>query len=250
MMRNLRAALKFAALLLWSAALLPGALVSHLRARGRLRRGSWWTRLWGRGAWRLLGGRVEVAGESLPQGGGLVISNHLSYLDILVHAALFGARFAPKIEMKRWPLVGMMTAVCNPVWIDRRHRGRAGEAMREMCDAFAGEVPLLVYPEGTNGDGGELLPFRSTCFAAALVSGTPIRPVLTRYLPAADGTPLPWVGQTGFLPHFWRVLGLKEVVCQVYIMPEVRPDRCGRKELTARLRDMMAEHYRRWNENA
>ena len=250
MMRNLRAAAKFAALLFVSAAMLPWALVSHIPPWGRLRRGRWWTRLWGRCAWRIVGGRVEVAGEPLPSGGGLVISNHLSYLDILVHSALFGARFAPQIEMKKWPLVGLMTAVCNPVWIDRRHRGRAGEAMREMCDALAGDVPLLVYPEGTNGDGGELLPFRSTCFEAVLVSGTPIRPVLTRYLPAADGTMLPWVGHTGFLPHFWRVLGLKEVVCQVYIMPEIRPEPCGRKELAAQLRDMMAEHYRRWNENA
>ncbi len=249
-MRNIRAASKFSLLILWSFALLPWALLSHLAALGRIRRGSRFTRLWATGAWRILGGHTEVLGGAPRSGGGMMISNHLSYLDIMVHAGLFGVRFAPKIEMKNWPLVGPMTVVNNPVWIDRRRRGRAGGAMKEMCGALAGEVPLLVYPEGTNSEGDGLLPFKTTCFAAAIEADAPIRPLLTRYLPAADGTPLPWVGPEGLLTHFWRVLGLKEIRCQVYIMPEVRADGRGRKELTEFLHDAMAEQYRRWNENA
>jgi len=251
MIRNLRATLKMVMLLFWAFALLPVAMVSHLAAPGRIRRGARLTRLWARGSWRILGGRTEVAGaDPRSVGGGMLISNHLSYLDIMVHAALFDLRFAPKIEMKKWPLVGLMTALNNPVWIDRRHRNRAGAVADAMCEALAGEIPLLVYPEGTNGAGDGLLPFKTTCFEAAIEADAPIRPILTRYSPAADGTPLPWVGHAGLLPHFWRVLGLKEIRCQVYIMPEVRPDGRGRKELTMRLRDGMAEQYRRWNENA
>lgn len=248
--RNIRAALKFAVLLGWSFILMPWALLSHLVPRGRAKRGGWFTLVWARGAWRIMGGRIELGGGEVPSGGGLIVSNHLSYLDIMVHASLLRVRFAPKIEMKKWPLVGVMTGINNPVWIDRRRRGRAGGALCAMCDALRGSVPLLVYPEGTNGAGDALLPFKTTCFAAAAEADVPIYPMLTRYLPAADGTPLPWVGDEGFLPHFWRVLGLKEIRCQVYIMPPVRPERRGRKELTERLRDGMAEQYRRWNEYA
>ena len=248
--RHIRAAFKFAILLGWSFVLLPWALLSHIVPLGRAERGAWFTLVWARGAWRILGGRAELCGGETPSGGGLLVSNHLSYLDIIVHASILKVRFAPKIEMKKWPLVGLMTGINNPVWIDRRRRELAGGALNAMCGALRGSVPLLVYPEGTNGDGGALLPFKTTCFAAAAEADAPIYPMLTRYLPAADGTPLPWVGNEGFLPHFWRVLGLKEIRCQVYIMPLVRPNRRGRKELTERLRDEMAGQYRRWNEYA
>ena len=245
--RNIRAACKFAVLLGWSFFLMPWALLSHLVPRGRAERGAWFTLVWARGAWRILGGRTELCGGEVPAGGGLLVSNHLSYLDIMVHAAILKVRFAPKIEMKKWPLVGLMTGINNPVWIDRRHRGSAGGALNAMRDALRGSVPLLVYPEGTNGAGDALLPFKTTCFAAADEADAPIYPMLTRYLPAADRTPLPWVGNEGFLPHFWRVLGLKEIRCQVYIMPSVRSDRRGRKALAECLRSDMAEQYRRWN---
>ena len=249
-MRDVRAAVRFSALLVWVFALLPVALVSQLIPAGRAARAGRLTRLWARGSWRIVGGRTEVVAGAAPSGGGLVVANHLSYLDIMVHAALFPVRFAPKIEMRKWPLVGMMTGFSRPVWIDRRRRNRAGGALNAMREALAGDVPLLVYPEGTNGAGDALLPFKTTCFAAAILADAPIYPVLTRYLPVPDGRVIPWGRADGFLPHFWQVLGLKEIRCQVYIMPLIRPGRCDRKELTALLHDDMAERYRRWNEHA
>ena len=245
MIRDLRAAFKLTILLTATLIALPWALLTHALAKNRLRCGRWWTRHWCGFAWRVLGGHVEVLGGPPPTGGGMIVSNHMSYLDIMLHGSLFGMRFSPKEEMKKWPIVGPMTGLTNPVWICRRLRSRSGVAMHEMCEALKGEVPLLVYPEGTNGDGTELLPFKSTCFEAALEVNCPIYPMVTHYLPTADGTPLPWVGHIGMWRHFWGVLGLKGFRCQVYIMPEVRPDKCGRKELMTQLYDSMSECYRK-----
>ena len=245
MIRNLRAAFKLTLLLTITLIWLPWALLTHALSRNRLRCGRWWTQHWCAMAWRMLGGHVEVLGEPLPTEGGMIVANHMSYLDIMLHGSLFGMRFSPKVEMKKWPIVGPMTGLTNPVWIDRNLRNRSGVAMSEMCEALKDEVPLLVYPEGTNGDGSELLPFKSTCFEAAIEVNCPIYPMVTRYLPTADGTPLPWVGHIGMMAHFWRVLGLKEFHCKLYIMPTVRPDGRDRKELTNQIRNSMSECLRR-----
>ena len=245
MIRNLRAGYKLTKLLTVTLTWLPWALLTHGFAKNRLRCGRWWTQHWCAFAWRVLGGHVEVLGDPPPEGGGMIVANHMSYLDIMLHGSLFGMRFSPKVEMKKWPIVGPMTGLTNPVWIDRNLRNRSGIAMCEMCEALKGEVPLLVYPEGTNGDGSELLPFKSTCFEAALEVNCLIYPMVTRYFPTEDGTPLPWVGHVGMMTHFWRVLGLKGFRCQVYIMPPVRPDGKSRKELTNELRNSMSECYRR-----
>ena len=239
--RDFRAAFRLTAMFLWSLCLLPSALTTLLLPRRRrLLAGAWFTRLWAAGCRKIMNLQVTTVPGNVPRRrGGLIVANHVSYLDIFVHASLFGARFAPKIEMKRWPLVGAMTAVCNPVWIDRGNRRRAADSEREMQSALLGEVPLLVYPEGTNSDGSALLPFKSTAFEAVLRSGAEILPVVSHYPPAADGTQIPWFDHTGFLPHFWRVMGLKEIECEVYIMDTVVPRASGRKELALQLHDRM-----------
>ena len=250
MIRNLRAASKLTLLLTATLIFLPWALLTHALAKNRLRCGRWWTKHWCAFAWWVLGGHVELLGEALPSGGGMIVSNHMSYLDIMLHGSLFGMRFSPKIEMKKWPIVGPMTGLTNPVWVDRKLRSRSGVAMLEMCEALKGEVPLLVYPEGTNGDGTELLPFKSTCFEAAIEVNCLIYPMVTHYLPTPDGTPLPWVGHVDMWTHFWRVLGLRKFYCQVYVMPPMRPEECDRKELTNHLHDRMSECYRSLLEHA
>ena len=245
--RNCRAAFRLTAMLSWSLFLLPAALTTLLLPRRRrLLAGAWFTRLWATGCRKIVNLRVTTFPAEVPRRrGGLIVANHVSYLDIFVHASLFGARFAPKIEMKRWPLVGAMTAVSNPVWIDRGNRRRSADSAREMEEALRGEVPLLVYPEGTNSDGSALLPFKSTVFEAVLQSGAEILPLVAHYPPAADGTPIPWFDHTGFLPHFWRVMGLKEIECKVYIMDTVVPRASGRKELALQLHDMMQNYLQK-----
>ena len=247
LVRSIRATFRLAAMLLWSLGLLfPAILTVFLPRRRRILAGAWMTRFWALGCRTIINLRVTTFPGAVPRRrGGLIVANHVSYLDIFVHASLFGVRFAPKIEMKRWPLVGVMTALSNPVWIDRGNRRRSADSEREMREALLGDVPLLVYPEGTNSDGTALLPFKSTVFEAVLRSGAEILPVISHYPPAADGTPIPWVDHTGFLPHFWRVMGLKEIDCEVYIMDTVVPRASGRKELAQQLHDMMQDFLRR-----
>ncbi len=204
-----------------------------------------WTRIWARGACRLAGVHVEVIGDPDAFPGGLIVGNHQGYLDILSHASIFKIRFAPKIEMKRWPVLGYMTSLNRPVWIDRTSRQKSREAAEQMMESLRHHVSMLVYPEGTSTDGKHgLLPFKSTPFEAAAAVGLPIQPTLLFFESTPVSEPLAWYGDARLLPHAWRVLGLKEVRVKAYILPQITPlPGEPRKELAVRVHDLMEKEY-------
>ena len=203
-------------------------------------------RLWAGGILRIMNIRVEVIGDPAAFGGGLIVSNHLGSLDIPVHASVFPIRFAPKAEMRRWPLLGFMVQQSRPVWIDRSSRQQSRKTADEISATLQHGINMLVYPEGTSSSGDGILPFKSTPFEAAVNAGVPVLPVLTRYLPAADGRPLAWFGDTPFFTHISSISGLKEIRAQVYIMQQMVPfPGEDRKSFALRVHRRMSEEYSR-----
>jgi len=92
---------------------------------------------------------------------GLLVLNHLSYLDILVIAALTPAIFVSKSEVRDWPLFGWLASLGGTLFIKRARRTHVGVINREIETALADGVLVVVFPEGTSTNGGEVLPFRS-----------------------------------------------------------------------------------------
>ena len=178
--------------------------------------------------------------------GTLVVSNHLGYTDILVCGSIFKLAFAPKKEMQSWPILGWLTSLNRPVWIDRKNQLSTAKTLEEMSVVLQDKVNLIVYPEGTTTDGlNGLLPFKSTAFAAAVQCHCPIQPILITYscLPTTGG-PVPWFGDEALLFHVWRLLNLKEIHAQVYIMPIVMPNAGeSRKDLAHRVYALMENEY-------
>lgn len=208
-----------------------------------------WTQFWARGAARLIGLKVTLDGDPEAARGHLVISNHTGYLDVIAQGAVFPIRFAPKAEMRSWPLFGLLTALSRPVWVDRKNPVRAAQVSGEIRETLDHDLSMLVYPEGTSTDGRHgLLPFKSTAFEAAIRTKSPLLPVLIfhKECPAGAFDPA-WYGDVGFLPHIWGVLGLKEIHSCVYIMPEVTPlPGESRKELAARMHRLMTQAYEKY----
>jgi len=212
----------------------------------RERRAPELTRFWARGLAKIIGLKVICHGDPDAFPGGLVISNHVGYLDIMAHGSLFKLKFAPKAEMRHWPLLGWLTAQSFPVWIDRSSRTKAAASSEAMADAMRKGFPMLVYAEGTSTDGEHgLLPFKSTAFEAVLQSGKNVLPCLTFYrsVPKSDA-PLGWFGGIELLPHAWRILGLKELIAEVWIFDEIVPNPGEtRKELALRVHDFLEQEF-------
>ena len=225
--------------------LLGGLDILFRRKWNAVRTGAKWAKIWSKAAGYIIGLKVTVKGEPSEAAGKLVVSNHTGYLDIVAQGTLFPLRFAPKIEMRSWPLFGPLISLSRPVWVDRKNRFRAGKTAEEFKETLDHKLSLLVYPEGTSTDGRHgLLPFKSTAFEAAIASGAALLPVLVFHKGVPEGAFDPaWYGDIGFLTHIWGVLGLKEIHSCVYIMPEVRlQEGEDRKQLAQRMWMLMTKY--------
>jgi 1-acyl-sn-glycerol-3-phosphate acyltransferase len=195
-------------------------------------------RFWSRAMLRVMGVRRRVVGVPTP-GGGVWLANHASWADILAVRSVRTVNFVSKAEVRGWPGVGWIAAVCDTVFIERKrtmaheHRNVLAERLR------AGEL-LCVFPEGTSSDGLRVLPFKSTLLAALFdrdaEAHAVVQPVTINWI-APPGQPpefFGWWGDMGFDDHIWEVLcrcrgGEVEVVLH---QPAHVSDFADRKHLT------------------
>ena len=122
---------------------------------------------------------VDCQGE--PPAGGLIVSNHVSYLDILVFSAVTPCAFVAKKEVKSWPAVGWIATLGGAIYIDRARRDDTHSIQPQMAASLAAGVRLVLFPEGTSSDGRQVLPFRSSLFQSAVENRAPITAACISY---------------------------------------------------------------------
>jgi len=180
-----------------------------------------------------LGIRWTVEGE--PPSEGVVVANHLSYLDILILSAAMPCFFVAKAEISKWPFFGMATTAGGTLFIDRASLASAEKVSAMISERLSLGVPVLFFPEGTSTDGSGLLRFHSRLFEPAIRAEAPITAASVRYL-IEDGTPeseLCWFGDDEFLPHLWKALGVSGFSAEVrFGTPQVYDHRRTAADLT------------------
>ena len=248
-MKFFRKVYRFIVLVLWLHVIGIYSFFVHIGGWNAVRRVSRCTRIWGRGMTRLWGIHVHVHGDISGFKGGLIVANHTGYLDILVCASLFPIRFAPKKEIRSWPILGWYLGISRPVWVDRKTPTASKKALAEFRDTMEHGIPLLVYPEGGTGGGGDLLPFKSTPFEAVCSTGFPVLPVLIYYHTLADGTRPGWYGSQKLMPNVWHMLEVPGIEVEVHVLPEIyHREGEDRKQLAVRVHEVMNEAWRELRE--
>lgn len=199
-----------------------------LRIRGplTLEQRALWLRSASRGVLKALG--IEVLVQGAPPRRGLIVSNHLSYLDIVIFSSVMPCFFVSKVEVKRWPFFGKAARTGATLFIDRSSRASAVSVAEQMRDRLGLPVPVLLFPEGTSSDGTRVLRFHSTLFEPAVVTQSPITAASVRYV-LHDGTQerdLCWFDDTLFLTHIWKALCAGGFSAHVTLgEPHIYPDR-------------------------
>ena len=112
---------------------------------------------------------------------GIVISNHMGYLDIMAFAALHRCVFVSKSEIRDWFFIGWMTTMSGTVYVERGRGGSAAQAKGEMRAAVDEGIPVVFFPEGTSSDGTGVLKFRSGLLADAIEADQPVTAAFVRY---------------------------------------------------------------------
>src|SRR5258706_4480234 len=215
MIRVILIALAFIALTL---VLLPFQLIGiafNFRLQGSI------PHLYHRGLCTLIGVRIREVGRRSTASPALILSNHVSWLDICVITALTPVVFVAKSEVGEWPLFGWLARLQRTIFINRQARHQTGAATREIADRLLGGDAVVLFAEGTSSDGIRVLPFRSSLVGAvhhALGNSThhthvTVQPMSLAYV-GFGGVPMgralrervAWYGDADLVPHLLHVL--------------------------------------------
>lgn len=203
--------------------------------------------LWHRFALKLLGIRLHVVGELATGRPLLLASNHVSWTDIMVVAAAAPVSFIAKSEIANWPIGGTFARLQRSVFVERDRKHSSGEQTNEIAERLASGDAIVLFAEGTTGDGNLLLPFKTTLFGAASlmvdagrtesVAIQPMAVVYTRF----HGMPMnrrsraraAWIGNSSLLPHLMALLKEGAVDVEVHFGEPVEYRKGSNRKLVA-----------------
>jgi 1-acyl-sn-glycerol-3-phosphate acyltransferase len=200
---------------------------------------------------RLLGIRVRLTGAPIDTRPLLIVANHSSWLDISVITSLAPVVFVAKSEIARWPFFGWLAKLQRSVFVERDRRHKTGAVNAAIAQRLAEGDPVLLFGEGTAGDGNRVLPFRTALIGAAgaalatdAVAGKVwIQPLSIAYV-SQQGIPLgrhlrpraAWYGKMKLVPHIGGIARVGAVDVVVTFGEPIAYDAAtDRKELARRL---------------
>lgn len=208
-----------------------------------MRAGAWVCHVWARGLLRVLGVVIDVQGPEPPHGAFLV-SNHVSWLDILVLAAWQPTNFVAKQEVAQIPAIGFLSRFVGTLFLNRESRRDAHRLAGDLRRYLADGAEITLFPEGYCADGHRLLPFKPSLLGAAAELGTPCVPVALSY----DLQQVVWNDGSTAAAHAGRLMkarrldrGRKPIRAKLVAGPAII-DR-DRKQLTRRLAEEIAANF-------
>lgn len=218
-------------------ALICAVVFPRLDSRQRMARVGWWSaRLLDK-----LGIRLQADGT--PRGGPvLLVSNHISWLDILAINAVQPARFVSKADVRRWPFLGWLVACGGTLFIERERKRDALRVVHQIAEALKAGETVAVFPEGTTSDGRGLLPFHANLLQAAIATETPVQPVVLRYSDArsAFSDAGGYVGDTSLVASLWSAATGERVCAHVTLLSAEGTRHLDRRALSDKLHATIA----------
>jgi 1-acyl-sn-glycerol-3-phosphate acyltransferase len=244
-MRRLRAFLVLAAFFAFTLPLMPLQLLFLATGSRFARTFPHW---YHRQVCKIAGIRLNVEGEVAAEQGVLLISNHVSWIDITVLSAVAPVSFVAKQEVASWPFVSWLAKLQRSVFVDRNRRNEVGDKANEILDRLASGDHIVLFAEGTSSDGNSVLPFKTALFAAAKPMDGPrmgakvSAQTLALTYPKIYGLPLcrrgrhivAWYGDMDLASHAWRLLGLGPIDANIRIGPPVPLDSFPDRKALAR----------------
>ena len=168
---------------------------------------------------------IEVHSNKLPQAdfSGLVVSNHLSWLDILVLQSLMPGCFVAKTEVRRWPVVGYLAQACATIFVDRSSPRSARSMVDDTAAAIAQGYAVVVFPEGTSSNGQALGDFHANIFESAIRAQAPVQLLSLQYLDSSSGKA---ASAAHFIDDMTLMTSLKDVIATSTIQARVHIGEC------------------------
>ncbi len=186
-------------------------------------------RRWSRQLLDMLGIRLSVDGEAAAFAG-LVVANHISWIDVFVINAMQPVAFVAKDDVAAWPVIGWLAARNETVFLARGSR-RAAHAMgQRVAEMLAAGAAVAVFPEGTTTEGDGVLPFRGALLQGAVDADAAVQPLALRYLSGSGERSLAaaYCGDTSLAASLWSIVsadGLTAICTRLEPLPAGGRDR-------------------------
>jgi len=223
--------------MLFCAAVFPWAS-AHLRER--------LIRSWSRKLLAICGIEVEVQGlapgQAAPQGA-MLVSNHISWLDIYVIHSWQPVRFVAKSEIRSWPVIGWLCDKTGTIFIERGRKRDAHRVLHHITEVMRQGDLVCVFPEGTTTDGSKVLPFHANLMQAPVAGHLPVQPVGLIYLDAATGKPTlapAYIDDISLVQCLNAILKSPPIKARLVIGPQLHAISSSRRELAESAREVVA----------
>ena len=180
--------------------------------------------------------QLEIQAAGTIPARGVLICNHVSYVDILVLVSLAPAVFVAKREVKSWPVMGLLAQMGGTLFIDRQRRTHVGAVNDEIETALDDGALVIIFPEGTSSDGRTVLPFKSSLLEPATQQKPPLTVGRLHYVRenGDDDAAIGYWGDAVFFPHLLNLLS-QEKVRAVVRFTAIKQHSTDRKELAQQL---------------
>ncbi|MCX5782258.1 MAG: lysophospholipid acyltransferase family protein [Elusimicrobia bacterium] len=171
-----------------------------------------------------------------------IAANHLSYLDILCISTVVRACFISSIEVKGFGFIpGIISRLGHTYFVDRRKKSSVTSEVAGIADILTGGTSVVFFPEGTSGDGSRVLPFKSSFFRSAELSGRRTVPLCINYTkingikPSLENRDLVfWYGDMGFFSHFIKLFSAGPMNVKLSFLEPIFPhEGIDRKDMSA-----------------
>jgi 1-acyl-sn-glycerol-3-phosphate acyltransferase len=212
------------------------ATIPFVARRERLHVRTAWLHRWSRFACRVLGIRVSTRG-SMPRSG-LLVCNHLTYLDVIVLSSIGPCVFVAKRDISRWPLFGWLTSAAGTIFVEREHRLSSPAVVDLVRDAVAAGSLVALFPEGTSSDGSTVLPFKSALLESAVQLRCPVATGAIEYGldQGSVANEVFYWGEMTLVPHLLNLFFKRQIRAKCsFSLSRIRAG--DRKEIARELRD-------------
>ena len=165
---------------------------------------------------------------------GLIVTNHISWLDVFVLNSVVPMRFVAKSEVRRWPVIGWLCARAHTLFIERGKARSAARINVQLVTLLQRGECLAVFPEGTTTDGTQVAHFHPSLLQPAIDADAQVHPIAIRYQDArgAYSSIAAYIDEISFGASLWNILSTPELHVRLVATPPLEACGTHRSNLT------------------
>lgn len=189
----------------------------------------------------IIGVDIQVHGKTTSSPA-FFVSNHISWLDILIISSVLPVSFLSKAEVKDWPFIGTLAAKAGTLFIHRGSKNGAAEAIELMQVKLKAGHSVASFPEAKTTDGTSVHNFHPRLFAAAIETETLTQPVAIRY-PHPNGTNpiVPYLHEPNLVKHAFQIMSAEKTIADVTFCEPIQSEQHQRKQLAQLTKNAIAK---------